>query len=223
MNKAARLALAASTSLFVSGTALAAPCTSARLSAYVALGSGGCSVGALTFSDFSIAAFPGPTAQQIAAGGISLAPVAGGLALRSDGSISAAAGDLLGLRFLFDVAASALTGATVSFGSAASASGDGALTGLLDAGVAGTAIALVIDGFADTPESFTSAPANFYAAFFELGIDGGTFGAASLGPELASLTFTTVAAPVPEPSVAALSLIGLAGLFGARLRRNRRA
>ena len=73
----------------------------------------------------------------------------------------------------------------MGFGLNRAASGDGVLTALFDAGASGNAIAIaiaiVIDGFADTPESFASSAVGSYAAFLELGIDAGTFGSASLG------------------------------------------
>ncbi len=201
--------------------ATASPCSTGTLTSWVALGSGGCTVGSLTFSDFAVEAFPGPTALQIAPDSVSLAPVAGGFSLGTLVALPADSNELLGLRVLFNVASPGLTGGTVALGSSATANGDGAISGLLDAGIGGNAIALVIDGFSDATATFTSAPFAFYSAFFELGIDGGTFGSASLGPGLATLTFSAVAAPVPEPSTTALSLIGLIGVVVA-LRRNRR-
>lgn len=195
--------------------AVAASCASGSLASYVALGSGGCSVGALTFSDFLIEPFP--SARQISPGTLSLSPLANGLSLFSATSLSAGDDELFGFRMLFSVHASSLLGGAVAFGPDYAVSGDGALTALLDAGASGNAIALVIDGFVDTPESFTSAAATSYSAFLELGIDGGTFGSASLGPQLASLTFATGSqAPVPEPEVALLTLAGLIALFVRR-------
>ncbi len=63
--------------------AQAAVCVGGSLSSYLALGAGGCTVGALTFSDFVGATFPGPTARQIAPGTLSIAPIVGGFALSS--------------------------------------------------------------------------------------------------------------------------------------------
>ena len=197
----------------------AAVCVGGSLGSYVALGSTGCTVGALTFNDFVVDAFPGQTAMQIAPGTLSVAPIAGGFALSSNTGLAAAAGNLLGLRLLFDVHAPALLGGTVGFGPNISASGDGVLSALLDVGASGKAIALVIDGFADAPQSFASAAAGSYAAFLELGIDGGTSGSASLGPQLASLTFAVGnIAPVPEPEIAMLTLAGLIVVFARRRR-----
>lgn len=197
----------------------AAVCVGGSLNSYLALGASGCTVGALTFSDFVVDTFPGPTATQIAPGTLSIAPIAGGFSLSSSTGLATDAGNLIGFRLLFDVQAPALIGGTVGFGANRSVSGDGALTALLDAGTSGNAIALVVDGFADTPASFASSAVGSYAAFLELGIDAGTFGFASLGPELASLTFAVGnIAPVPEPEIAMLTLAGLIALFARRRR-----
>lgn len=223
MHASARRTFVAAVLASAAALATAAPCATGTLANWIALGSGGCDVGALTFSDFAVEAFPGPTALQIAPGSVFLAPTSGGFSLGSIGALTADTDQLLGLRLLFNVASSGLVGGTVELGSTAIASGDGAITGLLDAGTAGNAIALVIDGFSAATESFTSTTSPLYSAFFELGIDGGTFGTASLGPQLATLSFSTVAAPVPEPSTAALSLIGFIGVAAARRRLGRRS
>ena len=200
--------------------AQAASCVGGTLNSYLALGSGGCTVGALTFSDFVVDTFPGPTATQIAPGSLSIAPIAGGFTLSSSAAIAADTNDLFGVRLLFDVSAPALLGGTVAFGPIRSASIDGALSAILDAGGSGNAIAIVIDGFDDGVESFSSAAVGSYAASLELGVDGGTAGSASLGPELASLTFAVgnVVTPVPEPEIAWLLLPGLLAVLARRRR-----
>ena len=207
------------------GAASAAPCSMAGLAAYQSMGATACSVGALNFSGFSVEAFPGTTAQQIAPGDILVTPIANGFALSSARSISASAGELLGLRLLFGVSAPSLTGATVALGMPNSVSGDGVITALLGAGsagnpiAAGNAIAIAIDGFSDTPVSFASSPFSSYAAFLELGIDGGTFGSASLGPTLASVTFAQAQVQaIPEPGTIALSMLAMAALLASRRR-----
>ena len=219
-----RLAALALALLSCTGLATAAPCPTASLTAYVALDPGGCTIGSLNFADFFVDAFPGPTATQIAAASILLSPIANGFALSSGSALSAGANELFGLRFLFHVGASSLTGGTVALGSSFAVGGDGVITALLDAGAAGNAIALAIDGFSDTPASFASMSRNDYSAFVEIGIDGGTAGSARLGQQLASLTFAAdTVTPVPEPSVAALTLVGLIGIAALRRRRSRSA
>ena len=211
-------AIAASSATFALCTpASAAVCGAGSLADYLALGAGGCQVGGLTFSGFSVDTFPGPTAQQIAPGSISLSPLANGLALSSAGPLDAAAGELLGLRLLFAVSAPSLVGGSVALGDPYSVSGDGVITAYLDAAAAGLAIATLADGLADTPASFASAPFASYSSFLELGIDGGTAGSASLGPQLASVTFATTAVnAVPTPGTASLSLLALLALACSR-------
>jgi len=81
---------------------------------------------------------------------------------------------------------------------------------------------LVIEGFSNATEAFTSTPSALYAAYFELGIDGGALGSASLGPELATLLFSAAAATVPEVSKTILALIGLITVVVARRISQRR-
>lgn len=196
------------------GQVSAASCVAGSLSSYLSLGGAGCSTNTLTFSNFVIDTFPGPTAQQIDPAALSISPLSNGFSLLSSSAISASEGQLFGIRLMFDVAGSSLTGGTVAFGQDRSVSDDGVLTAFLDAGRAGNAIAIAIDGFEDTPASFTSAASDTYAAFLELGVDGGTVGAASLGPDLVTLTFAggTGVTPVPEPATMVLTMAGLAAL-----------
>lgn len=201
--------------------AAAAPCTSGSVESYVVLGATGCTIDSLRFANFAVETFPGPTAQQIPPRTLSIAPLSGGFSLFSDNILYAAEGDLLGFRLLFDVLGSSLVGGTVALGSNRMVEGDGVLTALLDAGGASTAIALVIDGFDDATQSFSSAATTHYAAFLELGVDGGTMGSARLGSGLASVTFSSAnVTPIPEPETVLLTLSGLV-LVIARTRRTR--
>ncbi len=214
--------LASTAAVALCNPAAAAVCGTGSLNDYVALGAGGCQIGSLTFSGFSIDAFPGPTAQQIATGSISLTPLANGLALSTQAGIGATAGQLFGLRLLFGVSAPSLIGGTVALGGAYAVTGDGVLSAYLDAAAAGLAIATIADGLVDTPASFTSASFASYSSFLELGIDGGTAGSARLGSQLASVTFaTTAVAAVPTPGTAGLVLLGLLALGGSRRRAGR--
>lgn len=197
----------------------AASCVAGSVSSYVALAGTGCTVNGLSFSDFAVGIFPGQTSQQIAPATLSIAPLVNGFSLTSASAISAVADQLFGFRLTFDVHGTSLTGGTVAFGPSRSATGDGVLTAFLDAGPSGNAVALVIDGFADTPQSFASSAVAGYVAFLELGIDGGTGGSASLGPELAALTFANgTITPVPEPESALLIVTGLIAVYVRRRR-----
>jgi hypothetical protein len=186
----------------------AAPCVSSTLADYVSLGSGGCSVGALTFSDFAVEPFPGPGAVQIAPNNVALAPISGGFSLTSGTALSAASGELLGLHFDFHVSATGLSGGTIALGDT-SVTPDGAITSILSAGAAGDAIAFDIGLDAEPVASFTSASASFFDVFVELGIDGGPSGSAVAGPNLGSVTFATQSVTVPEPSTFSLLFVPL--------------
>jgi len=197
--------------------ALASSCIASSLADYIALPAAGCSIGQLSFSQFAVDAFPGPGATQIAPSAVTLAPRAGGFSIESPGALLADAGDLLGLHFTFHVSAPALTGGTVSLADR-SVTPDGALTAILDAGAAGNAIAFDVATDAAPSASFISASSSFFDVFVELGIDGGVTGAASAGPQLASIQF----AAVPEPSIVLFSLIALGvGLGFVYLQRAR--
>jgi hypothetical protein len=197
------------------GKASAAPCTVSSLADYVTLGSSGCAVGDISFSAFSVEAFPGPGALQIDAGSVFLAPVPNGLSLASGSNQTASAGELMGLRFGFRVSASAgLTGGAVSLVDT-SVTPDGVITAILDAGTAGNAIAFDTGDIAEPLASFTGSAFGFFDVFYELGVDGGLSGQAIAGPNLGSVTF----AVVPEPGTLPL-MLGLLSLLLLRpLRR----
>jgi hypothetical protein len=197
------------------GKAAGAPCAASSLTDYVSLGAGGCTVGTLSFSAFSVEPFPGPGALQIDADSVSLVPVANGLSLVSGTEQTAPSGELMGLRFGFRVGTPpGLIGGAVSLLDT-SVTPDGAITAILDAGTAGNAIAFDVGDSAEPLASFTGPVSSFFDVFYELGIDGGLSGQASAGPNLGAVTF----AIVPEPGTVPLML----GLFGLlllfRLRR----
>lgn len=196
------------------GGAQAAPCAADLLSNY--LGAAACEAGAVTLSGFTIEPFPGAT-SDIDPTAVTLVPVSGGFDLVAATGLAAATGELLGLRLLLQVSAAALSGGSIALGSGAAATADGVVTGLLDAGAAGNAIAIVTEGLSFPMESF-SATASFFDIFVELAIDGGTAGSASLGPALASLRFATAAVAVPAPAPWALLALGLLGLAASRRR-----
>jgi len=186
--------------------AMALPCAADSLSDYVVLGAGGCTVGTLTFSDFSIEAFPGG-ATDLDPLSIVLTPVANGLAVSTATPVAAGPGDFFGLRFLFLVSdPDGLTGGTIALGES-SVEEDGVNTALLDAGLMGNAIAFDIGLLADPVESFSGGPSSFFDVFVELAIDGGLNGSASLGPTLGTITFQ-----VPEPPTALLLALALFGI-----------
>jgi hypothetical protein len=202
------------------GGVFAAPCVNGSVSDYVSLGITGCSVGGLDFSSFTVESFPGPAPIQINPSSVQLIPLADGFVLNSGTALSASAGELLGLRFGFHVAAAGgLTGGTVALGDT-EVTPDGVITSLLDAGADGSAIAIDIGVDIEPLASFSAAPTSFFDVFFELGIDGGLGGSAIAGPDLGSINFTTATpGTAPEPGTI---LLLLASVLAVVLLRHRR-
>lgn len=187
----------------------ALPCLPGTLSDYVALGASGCTIGSTAFADFTVEPFPGP-ATDLDPGTILLTPIAGGFALSADEAVAAGPGDLFGLRFLFHVEdPGGLDGGTIRLGTS-SVTPDGVNTALLDAGAFGNAIAFDIGDGSPEPVATFGTFSSFFDIFVELGIDGGTAGSATLGPNLGSVTFGRVA--VPEPPALLLWVLGLIAL-----------
>jgi hypothetical protein len=200
--------------LLAGGAAAAAPvCLPGSVFSYQSASP--CALGAITIGNFAVEPFPGVLAQQIDPTSILLTPLANGFALSSSQALSASAGELLGLRLVFRASDALFSGASIELGADHQATGDGVITGVLDAG-AGGAIALIADGIEDNPASFSSPISSIFDVFVEIGIDGGTGGFASLGPQLASLRFDAVASRVPEPPAIWLLLPGLVGLATSR-------
>jgi hypothetical protein len=214
-------------SVLLAPGASAAPCVPGTLQSYIALGGTGCDLGVLDVAGFAIV--PGqsfatpidPALVQVAPGGTPQSPTL----ILTLGS-NAGAGQLLESIFRFSVSASFdLTGVGVALG-AASASGDGAVTAVLDVCAGGsffptlplgctgseaaTAIAFAIADEAGLAELATVAGAGFFDVFADITIDGGLAGSSSLGS--ATLSF------VPEPSTALLVVLGLA-FFAVRRHR----
>jgi hypothetical protein len=204
------------------GGVFAAACVNGSVSDYVSLGSTGCSIGGLGFSSFTVESFPGP-ATQIDPSSVALTPASDGFMLTvlpSGTDLSAVAGDLLGLRFGFNVAAAGgLTGGTVALGET-DVTFDGVITSILDAGADGIAIAIDTGGIIDPVASFSTAPTSFFDVFVELGIDGGESGLAMAGPNLGSITFAPATpGTAPEPGTVSLLLLSLLAVVLLRHRR----
>lgn len=206
----------------------AGPCVPGTLNDYAALDPSGCSLGALQFSTFQLV--PGisgatpvdPTLVQVTPGGGPFTP-----SLLLTLNVTATAATIQQLIFRFDVTGPA-AGASVDLNSPA-VTDDGAVTGILDvcsggffggdpsgcSGSPANAVAFAIDGDSMLSAS-TSFPANsFFDVFFDLTIDPGVMGTATLPS--ASVTINAV----PEPASWTTLILGL-GCFAAGIRRKRR-
>jgi hypothetical protein len=210
----------------------AVPCASASLADYLALGPGGCSVGSIEFTDFSLPAILGP-ASPIAPASVTIAPILGptavGLSLQSTQAVGA--GTFLELRIGFNAAATSGTIGNVQLGLlGATATGDGVTTLLEDlclgaeftdptnltcASATDTLITLATDGLTIATDTRDLVPGQTnLGVVADIGVDGGLGGAASF--TAGNLLFA--AAQVPSPPT--LALLGLgAFMLSAALRR----
>ena len=208
----------------LSGPALGAPCASGTLQDYIDLGAG-CTIGAVTFSNFTELAPPiGATAISPAAIGVT--PLASasnpGLLLALD--ITVTAGQFLDAFFGFQVS-DTLTGASLVM-AGASATGDGAVTviedlcrgatfsGVVCPGDSSTQIVFATEVDSDTAEATSFPGVGLLGVLADIGVDGGPTGSAELAT--VTLRFETGAAAVAEPS--SLVLLPLA-MLAAWLRR----
>jgi hypothetical protein len=203
-----------------------APCLAQSLNAYLALGPGGCSVGGISFTDFSLLDVLAPGATPVDPGAVSVAPVSSAagsgfaLSFGPTAPLSAGAGELLSLRLGFNAAAAALPGA---FGALLEpiAAGDAAITlvedlclgapfddphNLLCSASVTNLVAIAIEGFSDNPVSMALDPAGVIGVAADITVDGGPTGSASLAG--AELRFVVDAVAVPAPS--SLALLGIA-------------
>jgi hypothetical protein len=204
------------------GSARALPCAAGSLADYLALGSGGCTIGGLAFTDFTLPSVLSPTATPVDPDAVSIAPVSSapgtGLQLAFTPAQSAGAGEFLALRVGFNVQGSGIAGAYAALLEPL-AIGDAAVTlvedlcpgapfsdptNLVCAGSTQNLIAIAIESFADNPVSGPVGPFSLAGVVAEIGIDGGLAGNAALaGAELRFLA----AAAVPLPSVLVLLAI----------------
>lgn len=206
-------------------TLFGAPCVSGTLQSYINLGVTGCSVGGVDYSAFSLV--PGQFgATQISPGSINITP--GGTQFQTMLLLTLNQTDNAGGMFLESIfrvrAAGLLTSASISLNSPV-VTGDGAVTGILDVCAGGnfagtapsgcptTAQSALVFAIAGGPNQLSSsvsfAPSSFFDIFFDVSIDGGTNGSATLP----SATLGVNA--VPEPSAILLVALGI-GAIGIR-------
>jgi hypothetical protein len=206
----------------------ASTCTSATLADYIALGSGGCSIGADTLSNFQVAS--GITgATPITPADVSISASASGLNLNLTISVdqTASANTQLEALFSYQLSGASFTGESSTL-SGASETGDGAVTDVenicaggmfapgMPTGCTGLAASLLtLDGVQN--QNSTNFPAHgFFDVFVDLTLDGGLAGSAS------GATVNDTYSGVPEPFSFSLTILGLALGIGAQLQRSRR-
>lgn len=214
---------------------MAAPCTVGSLQSYISLGSGGCGIGPVQFTNFVIA--PGTAgATAINPANINVTPGGGpfNFTLVFVFNQTANAGQLFESFFHFNATGTALSAASIALGSSA-ITGDGANTGILDAcpnamfaGNSPTgcptspqsAVAFQTVGSSGLSDSLSFQPSVMSLDLYvDLTADGGSAGSARLTS--ATVSFSNV----PEPSAAWLlaaggSMFGLLRYRAGKSRRN---
>ena len=239
-----KLVLSACTLVFLvfAGPALALPCTSQSLTAYIGLGSAGCTVDGFQFSGFSAVTPVSPGNVQVPAASITLTPVSGpagpGFSISSGTPLVATAGQALevwfGLTALPNPGAR-FTGNTISLDPSATPVGDDAAITIVEdkclegsfsspsIGCSGTPLTSIVyatevigQPLNQLSETKTFAPASFFDVFVDLVVDSGPTGSATLGPTLGEIRV----AFVPEPPSLALTAFALVLLAYFRHRKN---
>jgi len=190
------------------GAASAAPCIVASLSSYTGLGAGGCNIGQVQFSNFSLlpAAF-----TEIAPSNVTLTPTAvPGFLVGLNAT--AGPGQTLESTFSFTASGSTFVSGTVGLiGSSVIFDGANTASGAFTPG--GNAIAFDIGIDSQLTDTSTLPKPSSLLVQLDFVIDGGTDGGASLQQGSVSLS------AVPEPSSMFLTFSGLAGLAWKGRRR----
>jgi hypothetical protein len=207
----------------------ASTCTSGTLADYIALGSGGCTIGPDTISNFQVASGTAG-ATPITPADVSISASGSGLNLSLTVSVdqTAGAGKQLEALFSYQLSGASFTGES-SILSGASETGDGAVTDLENICAGGMFASGMPAGCTGVPESLVTLdgvqnqnsadfPAHsFFDVFVDLTLDGGLSGSAS------GATVKDTYSGVPEPFSFSLAILGLALGVGAKLRSSRRA
>ena len=208
-------------------------CSPGTLAGYIALGAGGCMIGADTVGSFRIltgisGATPiSATAVMITPSGTSAAPV-----LTFDLSATALTGSVLESIFNYRILGSGFTGSMI-LGSNSSTTGDGVATDIQNLcgggsfgpdGVSGCTGVNLTPLAVISPDSdkTTFAPVSFLSVTDDLTLDGGLAGSASGGRFVDRFTASSVST-VPEPGTLFGTGFGVAALilFTARMARQR--
>lgn len=206
--------------------AFAAACAPGSLQDYIDLGAG-CTIGALTFSDF-VELSPPAGATPISPTTITVTPLAdsSNAGFVFGVGVVAVAGQFFDAFFGFLVTDS-LVGASLAMDGAA-ATGDGAVTvvedlcaggvfsGLACSGDPSTMIVFAVEGDSQTTENSSFPSVALLGVLADIGVDGGVIGTGAL--ETVTLRFETgVTTAVPEPpSFVLFAAAGIAAWFSRR-------
>lgn len=224
----------------VGAAAVAAPCTTSSLAAYVGLGSGGCTIGSFRFSDFALLTSPTGSIPFTSIGVLPVSGTPGVIGL--DFRVGASAGPGVFFDNLISYRVTGL-GASINgaslFITGSSSSGDGAVTAVENlciaglftgadgvSGCSGTARDLIVvdaGGSADPPVSLAFLSAAALAVVTDIGVDGGTDGTGALAFASNRFLVAPAVGVVPEPSSVLLMAAGLFALLGYRSARPVRA
>lgn len=214
--------------LFLSTASYGAMCVPGSLDSYIGLGSTGCDLGAVRFDNFTVAAGQSaatpidPSAIQISTGGTFYMPV-----LLFTLNATASGSDLLEAFFQFRASGPSLLAASIAL-NGATATGNGAVTGILDVCPDGNFAGGIPSGCSTTPastvvfaiestaflsDSVNLAPSSFFDVFVDWTVDGGGVGTASLTSAEIGIAAT------PEPASWLLLAGGLSAIGFWRARR----
>jgi hypothetical protein len=201
-------------------SALAGLAVPDTLTNYIALGSGGATIGSTLFSDFMLLPLQNG-AVQIDPNSILVNPINlfGNPGFAFVVNQTANTGELFEMRISYKVTDPSITGASVALTNSV-VDFDGANTALLD--LTGpvpqqTLIAFDIGLIADNPVAATFASVGMLTAEMDLVVDGGTFGGATLASGINQFTV----AAIPEPVSIGFGLATLLVCGTTRLRRRR--
>jgi len=202
----------------------AAPCGTGSLASYVALGSGGCTIGANTLYDFqTLSGIAGAT--PISSAAVTLSPLGGNynLGLSAMVNVTANTGTLLETLFTYKIAGNFYVGDAITLANS-SASLDGAVSGIQNfcaggtfgssgvTGCTGTAGSLLTLSGVQSQDSTSFRPVTLLSVTDDFTFDSGTAGSASGG------TMTNQFTAVPEPAAFFVTGMGLALAAALRLR-----
>jgi hypothetical protein len=228
------LAILSGILVILPSTASAVPCSTGTLADYIALGSSGCDVDSVLFSDFTPLDVPA-AAIQISPDDVTVNPLNAlyGPGLEFVVDQIAGAGEFFDIRIGYLVSNGLFNGITLSM-TGSSAVDDAAVTTIEDIWLGApfdpfgfgdsTLIVFEIEGDSDTFEQDIFSPVTSIGVIKDIGVDGGLFGQGSLYS--ASNQFSVEVQAAPEPSTSLLVSIGfgcaalLYWSLGFRNRRN---